>query len=76
MFVSPRFRDIFSSSPIKTRRSEVSVDERRKATAGASSARATDAEAIWQDITAAHRRAGRVFTPPSVRAEDLATDEA
>ena len=72
MFVSPRFRDIFSSGPVKTRRSDASSEPQRADEASAEADRDAEVESIWLDITAAHRRAARVFTPTSLRAEDLA----
>lgn len=72
MYVSPRFRDIFSSRPARTRRTDTSVEERGQAAVSTPRAPDADAEAIWLEITAAHRRAARVFTPTSLRAEDLA----
>lgn len=76
MYVSPRFRDIFSSGPIRTRRTDTTIEKQGETPTSAAPAPVTDAEAIWLDITAAHRRAARVFTPTALRAEELATDEA
>jgi hypothetical protein len=73
MFVSPRFRDIFSSRPLRSRRQDRSVEG--QTAAGRNDSPATDAEVIWLDITAAHRRAYRSLTPEFIRAEDLAAQE-
>lgn len=73
MFVSPRFRDIFASGPVKTRRTDNPASEARAGSTGETD-RAAHAEAIWLDITAAHRRAARVFTPEFIRTDDLAGD--
>lgn len=73
MFVSPRFRDIFSSRPVRTRQSDKAGS--RKKVDLADSPPVRDAESIWLEITAAHRRAARAFTPERLRLEDLATDE-
>lgn len=74
MFVSPRFRDIFSSRPIRTRISDKVGT--RKDVDRADMPAGPDAESIWLEITAAHRRAARAFTPERLRLGDLATDEA
>lgn len=73
MFISPRFRDIFGSGPIEVRRTDEPSAATRRESSGQSGdvAEAADPEAIWLDITAAHRRAARAFTPESLRAEEL-----
>ncbi len=71
MFVSPRFRDIFGSGPIRTRRTDSPAGEDTRGSSDAERA----ADAIWRDITAAHRRAASVFTPEFNRVEDVAQDE-
>lgn len=76
MFVSPRFRDIFSSGTVKTRRDDDStLADRTSRTALGAAQPATDADAIWRDITAAHRRAARAFTPEFNRASEMVQDE-
>lgn len=74
MFVSTRFRDVFGSGPIKTRRTDkpVSADDSQTSSQVEHATEHLDADAIWRDITAAHRRAARVFTPELNRADDLA----
>lgn len=74
MFVSPRFRDIFSPRAIQTRYSDKGGS--REEPGLADSPPVPDAESIWLEITAAHRRAARAFTPERLRLEDLASDEA
>lgn len=74
MFVSPRFRDILSSRPVQTRHSD-KVGSRKELDL-ADTPQVPDAESVWLEITAAHRRAARAFTPGRLRLEDLAADEA
>lgn len=69
MFRSPRFSDIFGSKPVRVR----SGDEPKGA---APRQPGTDAEAVWLEITAAHRRAALAFTPERIKAADLAQDES
>lgn len=76
MNVSPRFRDIFSSGPIATRRSDPTKDVvRREALSDLEFDRRTgelQVDLIWLEIAHAHQRAARAFTPEFVRVEDLA----
>ena len=80
MFVSPRFRDIFSSRSISTRkggapaapvRDEPISDAEFDRRAGE-----IHVDLIWLEIAHAHRRASRTFTPEFIRAEELASGEA
>ena len=75
MFVSPRFRDIFSPRPLRTRASDKAVAQEDSQRAADPRQGPVDAESIWLEITAAHRRAARSFTPEFIRREDLAGDD-
>lgn len=76
MFVSRRFRDIFSDKPIATRRGDARAKtaKRERITDAEFGRRADELEVdlIWLDIADAHRRAARAFTPTHNRAADLA----
>ncbi|HUR91356.1 MAG TPA: hypothetical protein VMY38_01665 [Gemmatimonadaceae bacterium] len=75
MFVSPRFRDIFSSKPIATRKGDRPAEAGREAISDAEFGRRADELAvnlIWLEIAEAHRRAARAFTPTHNLAVDLA----
>ena len=75
MFVSRRFRDIFSGKPIATRRGARATAAKRETITDAEFGRRADeleVDLIWLDIADAHRRAARAFTPTHNRAIDLA----
>ena len=77
MFVSPRFRDIFASDPIRIRRDDRDRSAREEESRSESQSHdaGPDADAIWREITAAHRRAARAFTPEFNKASDMVQDE-
>lgn len=76
MFISPRFRDIFSSKPIATRKGDRPAEAAgREAISDAEFGRRADeleVNLIWLEIADAHRRAARAFTPTHNLAVDLA----
>ena len=76
MFVSRRFRDIFSGEAIATRRGDARgrTSPRETITDAEFERRADELEVdlIWLDIAEAHRRAARAFTPTHNLATDLA----
>lgn len=76
MFVSPRFRDIFSPKPIRVRKDDSRSRGDGPPKADAAVSQAAEVEEIWLNITAAHRRSARVFTPASLKLEELASDDA
>lgn len=80
MYVSSRFRDIFSSGPIATRRGDAraQADGREPISDAEFNRRAGELHVslVWLEIAEAHRKAARAFTPESLRAEDLASDDS
>lgn len=79
MYISPRFRDIFSGKPISTREGDARAEPvRREAISDAEFDRRAgelQINLIWLEIAEAHRRAARAFTPEFIRADDLASEE-
>ncbi len=79
MYVSPRFRDIFSSGPITTRRGDAASNGvRREAISDMEFDRlagALEVNLIWLEIAHAHRKAARAFSPGFISADDRSTEE-
>lgn len=72
MYVSPRFRDIFSSGPIATRRRQARAEpERRERIPDEEFDRRVvelGVDLIWLQIAEAQRKAARSFMPGILRA--------
>jgi len=79
MYVSPRFRDIFSRDPISTRRGDATKETvRREAISDLEfdkRAGELQIDLIWLEIAHAHRKAALAFTPELIRVEELPTDD-
>ncbi len=79
MYVSSRFRDIFSRDPISIRRGDATEEAvRREAISDVEfdkRAGELQIDMIWLEIAHAHRKAARAFTPELIRVEELAADE-
>jgi len=79
MYVSPRFRDIFSRDPISVRRGDAAeATVRREAISDVEFdklAGELQIDLIWLEIAHAHRKAARAFTQEFIRVEELATDD-
>ncbi len=79
MYVSSRFRDIFSSGPIAIRRRKARAQpEGRESISDAEFNRRAGelhVSLVWLEIAEAHRKAAKAFTPQFLRAEDLASDD-
>ncbi len=73
MYVSPRFRDIFSRDPISVRRGDATEETiRREAISDAEfdkRAGELQIDLIWLEIAHAHRKAARAFTPGCIRVD-------
>ncbi len=79
MYVSPRFRDIFSRDPISVRRGDATGETiRREAISDVEfdkRAGELQIDLIWLEIAHAHRKAARAFTPELTSVGELATDD-
>ena len=80
MFVSHRFRDIFSLRPLSTRKGDARAEPVRNEPISDAEfdrrAGELHVDLIWLEIAHAHRKASRAFTPEFIRAEELASGEA
>lgn len=79
MYVSPRFRDIFSPGPIAIRRGRPNAEQERPGqdSDARHDSRMSEAEVnlIWLQIAEAHWKAAKAFMPECLRVEARALPE-